>query len=143
MEVEKVAKIEHILNLDYSDQQGRQAIDKTLRMIKPFRKYPMDAQVPLEKLEKLVYMLVNKYEITPQWINLTYDASIKCLYSVSVKTTYNHVWLGRVYAMSIYELFIKLCIKLWAEIKSKNIPVRKPTEAEKQRQKKLDKLKGE
>lgn len=45
--------------------------------------------------------------------------------------------------MSIYELFVKLCIKLWAEIKSKNIPVRQPTEAEKQRQKKLDKLKGE
>ena len=130
MEIEKVAKIEHILNLDYSDLQGRQAIDKTLRRIKPFKKYPMDVQIPLEKLEKLVYMLVNKYEITPQWINLTYDASIKCLYSASVKTTYNHVWLGRVYAMSIYELFVKLCIKLWAEIKSKNIPVRQPTEAE-------------
>jgi hypothetical protein len=143
MEIGKVAKIEHILNLDYSDQQGRQAIDKTLRKIKPFKKYPMDVQIPLKKLEKLVYMLVNKYEITPQWINLAYDDSIKCLYSVSVKTTYNHVWLGRVYAMSIYELFVKLCIKLWAEIKSKNIPVRQPAEAEKRRQKKLDKLKGE
>lgn len=129
MEIEKVAKIEHILNLDYSDPKGRQAIDKVLRRIKPFKKYSMDVQIPLEKLEKLVYLLVNKYEITPQWINLTYDASIKCLYSVSVKTTYNHVWLGRVYAMSIYELFVKLCIKLWAEIKSKNIPVRQPTEA--------------
>lgn len=31
MEIEKVAKIEHILNLDYSDPKGRQAIDKTLR----------------------------------------------------------------------------------------------------------------
>ena len=53
MEIEKVAKIEHILNLDYSDPQGRQAIDKTLRRIKPFKKYPMDVQIPLEKLEKL------------------------------------------------------------------------------------------
>lgn len=60
MEIEKVAKIEHILNLDYSNPQGRQAIDKVL-----------------------------------------------------------------------------------TEIKSKNIPVRQPTEAKKQRQKKLDKVKGE
>lgn len=141
MEIEKVAKIEHILNLDYSDPQGRQAIDKVLRRIKPFKKYPMDVHIPLEKLEKLVYLLVNKYEITPQWINLTYDASIKCLYSVSVKTTYDHVWLGRVYAMSIYELFVKLCIKLWEEIKSKNIPARQPTEAEKQRQKETRQIK--
>ena len=143
MEIEKVAKIEHILNLDYSDPQDRQAIDKTLRRIKDFKKYSMDVQIPLDKLEKLVFMLVNKYEITPQCINIIYDASIKCLYSVSVKTTYNHVWLGRVHAMSIYELFVELCIKLEAEIKSKNIPVRQPTEEEKQRQKKLDKIKGE
>lgn len=127
-------KTEEILNLDYRKEENQEIIQKVLRKIKPLSKYSDEIDVPIEAIEKLVRVLVQKYEITPQWMTMSYFEPILGLYSIGVKTTTDHKWLGTVYGMCLYEVFAKLAIKMYSEIKSGNILIRTMTKEEKQRE---------
>lgn len=130
-------KTEQILNLDYRKEESQEIIQKVLRKIKPLSKYSDESNVPIEAIEKLVRVLVQKYEITPQWMSMSYfepTIGIYGIYSISVKTTTDHKWLGTVHGMCLYEVFAKLAIKMYSEVKSGNIPVRTMTKEEKQRE---------
>lgn len=139
-------KTEQILNLDYRKEKSQEIIQKVLRKIKPLSKYSDESNVPIEAIEKLIRVLVQKYEITPQWMTMSYHEPILGLYSIGVKTTTDHKLLGTVYGMCLYEVFAKLAIKMYSEVKSGKIPVRVATKEEKERErlaKKVDKQKGE
>lgn len=127
-------KTEQILNLDCRKEENKEIIQKVLRKIKPLSKYSDEIDVPIETIEKLVRVLVQKYEITPQWMTMSYFEPILGLYSIGVKTTTDHKWLGTVYGMCLYEVFAKLAIKMYSEVKSGNIPIRTMTKEEKQRE---------
>ena len=126
-------KTEQILNLDYRKEESQEIIQKVLTKIKPLSKYS-DEFVPLEAIEKLIRVLCQKYEITPQWMTMSYHEHILGLYSIGVKTTTDHKWLGTVYCMCLYEVFAKLAIKMYSEVKSGNIPIKTMTKEEKQRE---------
>lgn len=128
-------KTEQILNLDYRKEENREIIQKVLRQIKPLSKYS-DEMIPLECIEKVIKVLVNKYEITPQWMSIFYRDYEQAfgIYSIGVKTTNNHEWLGTVYGMCLYEIFAKLAIKMYSEVRSGNVPIRVATKEEKQRE---------
>lgn len=135
-------KTEQILNLDYRKEENKEIIQKVLRKIKPLSKYSEEEQIPLEAVEKLVRVLSQKYEITPQWMSMYFGEQVVGIYSIGVKTTTNHEWLGTVYGMCLYEVFSKLAIKMYSEIKSGNVEVKTMTKEEKQRErivKKIDK----
>lgn len=127
-------KTEQILNLDYRKEENKEIIQKVLRKIKPLSKYSDEIDVPIEAIEKLVRVLVQKYEITPQWMTMSYFEPILGLYSIGVKTTTDNKWLGTVYGMCLYEVFAKLAIKMYSEVKSGNILIRTMTKEEKQRE---------
>lgn len=136
-------KTEEILNLDYRKEESQKIIQKVLRKIKPLSKYS-DEFVPLEAIEKLIRVLCQKYEIIPQWVAISYFEPTLGIYSISVKTTTKHEWLGTVYGMCLYEVFAKFAIKIYSEVKSGKIPIRAATEEEKERErlaKKIDKQK--
>lgn len=126
-------KTEQILNLDYRKEESQKIIQKVLKKIKPLSKYS-DEFVPLEAIEKLIRVLCQKYEITPQWMTMSYFESTLSIYSIGVKTTTKHEWLGTVYGICLYEVFAKLAIKMYSEIKSGKIPVRTTTKEEKERE---------
>lgn len=126
-------KTEQILNLDYRKEESQEIIQKVLTKIKPLSKYS-DEFVPLEAIEKLIRVLCQKYEITPQWMTMSYHEPILGIYSIGVKTTTDHKWLGTVYGMCLYEVFAKLAIKMYSEVKSGNILVKTMTKEEKQRE---------
>ncbi len=126
-------KTEQILNLDYRKEESQKIIQKVLKKIKPLSKYS-DEFVPLEAIEKLIRVLCQKYEITPQWMTMSYFESTLSIYSIGVKTTTKHEWLGTVYGIYLYEVFAKLAIKMYSEIKSGKIPVRTTTKEEKERE---------
>lgn len=127
-------KTEQILNLDYRKEESQEIIQKVLRKIKPLSKYPDGSNVPLEAIEKLIRVLVQKYEITPQWMTMSYFEPTLGIYSIGIKTTTDHKWLGTVYGMCLYEVFAKLAIKMYSEVKSGKIPVRTATKEEKERE---------
>ena len=126
-------KTDEILNLDYRKEESRDIIQKVLRKIKPLSKFSEENDVPLEAIEKAIRVMANKYEVTPQWLVMSYHEPVN-IYSVGVKTTDTHKWLGNVYGMCLYEVFAKLAIKIYSEIKSGNIPERVATKEEKQRE---------
>ena len=106
-------KTEEILNLDYREKEEREIIQKVLRKIKPLSKYSDEHNdIPLEAIEKLIRVLYQKYEITPQWMVMSLHESTANIYSIGVKTTTDHKWLGNVYGMCLYEVFAKLEIKM-------------------------------
>lgn len=127
-------KTEQILNLDYRKKENQEIIQKALRKIKPFSKYSDKSNVPIEAIEKLIRVLVQKYEITPQWMTMWYFEPTLDIYSINVKTTTENEWLGTVYGMCLYEVFAKLAIKMYSEVKSGKIPVRTTTKEEKERE---------
>lgn len=127
-------RTEDILNLDYRKEESQEIIQKVLRKIKPLSKYSDEEQIPLEAIEKLIRVLCQKYEITPQWMTITFHEHILGIYSIGVKTTTDHKWLGTVYGMCLYEVFAKLAIKMYSEVKSGNIPIKSLTKEEKQRE---------
>ena len=132
-------KTEQILNLDYRKEESQEIIQKVLRKIKPLSKYSDESNVPIEAIEKLIRVLVQKYEITPQWMTMSYFEPTIDLYSIDVKTTdvkttIDHKWLGTVYGMCLYEVFAKLAIKMYSEVKSGKIPIRTATKEEKERE---------
>ena len=133
-------KTEQILNLDYRKEESQEIIQKVLRKIKPLSKYSDESNIPIEAIEKLVRVLVQKYEITPQWMSMSYFEPILGIYSIGVKTTTDHKWLGTVYGMCLYEVFAKLAIKMYSEVKSGNIPVRTMTKEEKQRERRAKRV---
>lgn len=113
-------KTEEILNLDCRKKENEIKIQKVLRKIKPLSRYSNEDVIPLEALEKLLMVFNRKYNVYLQWITVMYDEKTP-IYKGSIKTTDNHVWLGSAYGVTIYELFAKLCIKIYSDIKSKKI----------------------
>ena len=126
-------KTEQILNLDFRKEENQEIIQKVLRKIKPLSKYS-DEVVPIEAIEKLVRILVQKYEITPQWMTMSFFEKTHIIYSIGIKTTNDHKWVGTVYGSCLYEVFAKLAIKMYSEVRSGNIPVKTMTKEEKQRE---------
>ena len=125
-------KTEDILNLDYRKEENQEAIQRVLRKIKPLSKFSEDENVPFEKLEKLIGLYQNKYAIKIQYIIPNYEGSI--IYSASLLGSDNFKWIGNVYGMCMYELFAKIAIKMYTEIK-KGIPEKSKSDNEKEREK--------
>ena len=125
-------KTEDILNLDYRKEENQEAIQRVLRKIKPLSKFSDDENIPFEKLEKLIGLYQNKYAIKIQYIIPNYEGSI--IYSASLLRSDNFKWIGNIYGMCMYELFAKIAIKMYTEIK-KGIPKRSKSDNEKEREK--------
>lgn len=125
-------KTEDILNLDYRKEENQEAIQRVLRKIKPLSKFSEDENIPFEKLEKLIGLYQNKYAIKIQYIMPNYEGSI--IYSASLLRSDNFKWIGNVYGMCMYELFAKIAIKMYTEIK-KGIPEKSKSDNEKEREK--------
>lgn len=115
-------KTDEILNLDYRKEESKEIIQRVLRKIKPLSKFSEENDVPIEAIEKVIRVMVNKYAITPQWMTISYHEHEFGIYSISVKTLDTHKWIGNVYGMCLYEVFAKLAIKIYSEIKSGKIP---------------------
>lgn len=125
-------KTEDILNLDYRKEENQESIQRVLRKIKPLSKFSEDENIPFEKLEKLIGLYQNKYAIKIQYIMPNYEGSI--IYSASLLRSDNFKWIGNVYGMCMYELFAKIAIKMYTEIK-KGIPEKSKSDNEKEREK--------
>lgn len=133
-------KTEEILNLDYRKEENQEIIQKVLRKIKPLSKYSDEENIPIEAIERTISVLTNKYEIQPQWITCSYRDVILGVYSCGIKTSNTHEWLGNVYGMCVYELLAKMAIKMYSDIRTKDIPARTLTKEEAERERKAKKI---
>ena len=126
-------KTNDLLNLDCREEKSKRIIQKALKIIKPLAKYSDEQIIPLEKIEKAINIMTNKYAMCIQWITPSKCEEKYMLYSLSIKNDDDYSWVGTVYGVTIYEVFAKCAILMYATIKGKKVILRKDSETDKRR----------
>lgn len=113
-----------IINLDYREKENQEIIQKVLRQIKPLSRYSDECEIPFSALEKAITVMCKKYcmrirEFTPDvWANDEHT-----IWRATLINETNLKTIDMVYGFSLYEVFAKCAIRLYAEVK-KGIKVR-------------------
>lgn len=107
-----------VLNLDCREKKNQQIIQKVLRQIKPLSRYSDECDIPFSALEKAITVMCKKYmmqvhSFTPDmWSNN--DCTI---WRAMLINETNLETIDMVYGVSLYEVFAKCAIRLYAEVK--------------------------
>lgn len=103
-------KIREILIVDDPDK-----LQRFLRNIKPFKKFPTDEKIPIEQLEKLAKQYCSRYDAGIQYIQANYRLyeGKNWNYCAEISKYYPYRMLTIVYAADIYSLFAKIGIAFY------------------------------
>ena len=136
-------KVKEILNLNYSELQNKDIIQKKMRGIKPFRDIPSNIEIPLEKLEKYIGLVQRKYALQIDYICPVFIPEENNLYSATVRNTASNEYYTYIYGKSIYEVFAKISILYYALLKNnENFPLADWEEKKKKRAERLKTIDG-
>lgn len=111
-----------LLNLDYREEENKEKVQKALLHIKPLSKFSDEEQVPFEAIEKLVHLIGRKYQVWVRDMSLDHQAGddydiIRCnIVDVGTLET-----IGNVFGICMYEIYAKVAILLWSEVKKENL----------------------
>ena len=107
-----------VMNLDCREEESRKIIQKVLRQIKPLSRYSDECEIPFEAIEKAIVVMCKKYmmrvnELVPDvWSNDEHTIwRAWLIYDTDLKT------IDKVYGISLYEVFAKSAIRLYAEVR--------------------------
>lgn len=109
---------EEIINLDFRIIENRNKIQKILRKIKPFSKIDINEEVPIELLEKFIQKAFKRYNLRANFINIDFEQTNT--YRVSFFTENDKLYYN-IYGCCIYELYSKICIKIYSEVKNNKL----------------------
>ena len=107
-----------IINLDYRKEENQETIQKVLRKIKPLSRYSDECEIPLSALEKVITIMCKKYclrvrELTPDvWAN-----DSETIWRATLSNDSDFSVIDKVYGISLYEVFAKITIRLYSEVK--------------------------
>lgn len=107
-----------VMNLDYRKEENKEIIQKVLRQIKPLSKYSDEYEIPFEAIEKAIVVMSKKYnmrvrEFMPDvWSNKDHT-----IWRAILINETNYKTIDMVYGITLYEVFAKTAIRLYAEVK--------------------------
>lgn len=122
-------KTEDILNLDCTDGNNLEQINKFLWKVKPVARileknhYTKTEQAPLELLEQALHGIMLRYGYRIQGINTYYETEEGkeiefVFYTASLlKIRDTREWIGNVYGKTLWEIVAKTIIKVYADLK--------------------------
>ena len=122
-------KTEDILNLDCTDGNNLEQINKFLWKVKPVARileknhYTKTKQAPLELLEQALHGIMLRYGYRIQGINTYYETEEGkeiefVFYTASLlKIRETREWIGNVYGKTLWETVAKTIIKVYADLK--------------------------
>ena len=111
-------KTNDIINLDCRKEENQEIIQKVLRQIKPLSKYSGECDIPLSAVEKVITVMCKKYclrikeFVSDIWSNNDYT-----IWRVVLINETNNKVIDTIYGVSLYEVFAKSAIRLYAEVK--------------------------
>lgn len=114
-----------VINLDCREKENQEIIQKVLRQIKPLSRYSDEEDIPFNAIEKAITVMCKKY--TMRVHSLTPDVWSSDEYTIWKAWLINDTNLksiDTVYGITLYEVFAKIAIRLYAEVK-KGIKIRK------------------
>lgn len=110
-----MAKLIDVIEGDFRYKDSEVEAQKWLLRIEALSKRtPEGEKVKLEDIEQLIIKLQKKYGHTMQWINLTIIDGEIPWYSVSIRDGNTKAWVKTVYGLTIYELYCKVALFLFA-----------------------------
>ena len=107
-----------VINLDCRIKENREIIQKVLRQIKPLSRYSDEEEIPFSALEKAITVMCKKYmmrinQLVPDvWANDSHT-----IWRVWLINDTNLKTIDTVYGITLYEVFAKTAIRLYAEVK--------------------------
>lgn len=107
-----------IINLDYREKKNQKIIQKVLKQIKPLSKYSDEYEIPISAIEKAIVVMCKKYcmrirDFVPDvWSNNEH-----IIWRATLINETNLETIDMIYGMSLYEVFAKCAIRLYAEVK--------------------------
>lgn len=114
-----------VMNLDYRKEENRKIIQKVLRQIKPLSKYSDECDIPLEAIEKAITVMSKKYTMGIREFYADVLANDKnTIWKATIVNDTNLKMIDVVFGITLYEVFAKAAIRLYAEVK-KGISLRK------------------
>ena len=117
-------KLKDAIIADVRKEGVWEELHELLFKIPPLKKYGPVGDIPLEKLEKLMWVFYEKYGIQMQYIMFVPQKAIKdnkkidtCYYSCSIKNKHDNSWIGSVQGLTIYECYVKMVLLSYGYIK--------------------------
>lgn len=112
-----------IINLDYREEKNKKVIQRVLRQLKPLSKYS-DEDIPFNAIEKAIVVMCKKYTMKVNSLALDMLANDEhIIWKVWLINDTNLKTIDIIYGITLYEVFAKTAIRLYAEIK-KGINIR-------------------
>lgn len=107
-----------IINLDYREKKNQEIIQKVLRQIKPLSRYSEECDIPFEALEKAIVVMCKKYTMRMNKLEPDVWANDKhIIWKVWLINDSNLKTIDMIYGITLYEVFAKSAIRLYAEVK--------------------------
>lgn len=110
-------KTSEILSKRYD--RDKDIFQTLLRKIKPLSKYPVEEEIPLEVLERLVATYEYKYAVQLDYIHPVFIPNENRIYSAVIRNTDTKDTYPIIYSGSLYEMMCKVCIFYYSEIAMK------------------------
>ena len=107
-----------VMNLDYRKEENKKIIQKVLRQIKPLSRYSDECEIPFEAIEKAITVMSKKYMMSvhslapDMWSNENHT-----IWRAWLLNDKNLKTIDMVYGITLYEVFAKTAIRLYAEVK--------------------------
>lgn len=110
---------QELLDIDMTEQKNKEIICRMLYKLKPMKKLAENTQaIKMEHLEKVLQGLCSHYNYGVQTIYPYFEEKKFVFYCASItKKEDTTLWKGNVYGKTMYEVFAKLIIKIYSEIK--------------------------
>lgn len=108
-------KLIEVVEGDFRCGDTADEAQRWLKKIDVLKKRTKDCEkVKLEDIEMLIIKLQKKYGHRMQWITLTMIDGERPWYSVSIRDENTKSYVKTVYGISIYELYVKAALFLYA-----------------------------
>lgn len=113
-----------VMNLDCRKEENQEIIQKVLRQIKPLSRYSDECAIPLEAIEKAIVVMSKKYRMRVRDFSAdVWSNDDHTIWRAILINETNLRTIDMVYGITLYEVFAKVAIRLYAEVK-KGIPKR-------------------
>lgn len=106
-----------LISLDFRQEENRQIIQTALRKIKPLSKFD-EEEIPISAIERAITVMCKKYPVSI--MNLVPDNVANDRHTVWRATIIDDKTfrpIEKVYGICLYELFAKLAIRIYVEVK--------------------------
>ena len=110
---------QELLDMDMSKRKNKDIICKILHKVEPVQiQHSYEGEMSLKVLEKALLEMCAQYSYGVQTIYPYFEEKQFRFYTASViKKTDTTIWCGNVYGKTMWEIFAKLIIKIYSEIK--------------------------